>query len=113
MRKSISLLATMAFMLCSCLQVSAAPTNFPLSYGNSYTYTERGGGNYEYTVPLTGNYEITLAGTSGSAYGATSGGAGCTLNRTVRLQYGDTVKFSLNDQPGIDTKGDTLYVHGE
>lgn len=43
MRKSISLLATMAFMLCSCLQVSAAPTNFPLSYGNSYTYTERGG----------------------------------------------------------------------
>lgn len=42
MRKSISLLATMALMLCSCLQVSAAPTNFPLSYGNSYTYTETG-----------------------------------------------------------------------
>lgn len=112
MRKSISLLATMALMLCSCLQVSAAPTNFPLSYGNSYTYTETGGGDYEYTVPLTGNYEITLAGSSGSAYGSTSGGAGCTLNRTVRLQYGDTVKFSLNDQPSVDTKGDTLYVHG-
>lgn len=44
MRKSISLLATMALMLCSCLQVSAAPTNFPLSYGNSYTYTVTGGG---------------------------------------------------------------------
>lgn len=73
---------------------------------------KRGGGNYEYTVPLTGNYEITLAGSSGSAYGATSGGAGCTLNRTVRLQYGDTVKFSLNDQPRTDTRGDTLYVHG-
>lgn len=43
MRKSISLLATMALMLCSCLQVSAAPTNFPLSYGNSCTYTETGG----------------------------------------------------------------------
>lgn len=42
-RKSISLLATMALMLCSCLQVSAAPINFPLSYGNSYTYTETGG----------------------------------------------------------------------
>ena len=42
MRKSISLLATMALMLCSCLQVSAAPTNFPLSYGNSYTYTVTG-----------------------------------------------------------------------
>lgn len=112
MRKSISLLATMALMLCSCLQVSAAPTNFPLSYGNSYTYTVTGGGNYEYTVPLTGNYDITLAGTSGSAYGDTSGGAGCTLSRTVRLQYGDTVKFSLNDQPSVDPKGDTLYVHG-
>lgn len=44
MRKSISLLATMVLTLCSCLQVSAAPTNFPLSYGNSYTYTETGGG---------------------------------------------------------------------
>lgn len=43
MRKSISLLATMALMLCSCLQVSAAPTNFPLSYGNSYTYAVTGG----------------------------------------------------------------------
>lgn len=45
MRKSISLLAVMALVLCSCLQVSAAPTDFPLSYGNSYTYTVMGGGN--------------------------------------------------------------------
>lgn len=53
MRKSISLLATMALMLCSCLQVSAAPTNFPLSYGNSYTYTVTGGGQITSTLYLS------------------------------------------------------------
>lgn len=50
-------------------------------------------------MPFTGNYEITLAGSSGSAYGATSGGAGYTLTKTVRLQYGDIVTLLVPNKP--------------
>lgn len=112
MRKRFSILATVLFICSSCLQVKAAPTSLPISDGNAYTYVESGGGQYEYAVPFTGNYEITLAGTSGAAYNTTSGGAGCTLKRTVRLQYGDTIRFQLNTQPTYYTSGSTLYIPG-
>lgn len=49
-------------------------------------------------MPFTGNYEITLAGSSG-ANGVTSGGAGYTLTKTVRLQYGDIVTLLVPNRP--------------
>lgn len=72
---------------------------------------QRWGGEISYIIPYTGTYEISISGSQGSAYSDNSGGYGCTLNKTIRLQYGDVLKITTPYKPtGYTTENGVLTI---
>ncbi|MCM1221731.1 MAG: hypothetical protein NC548_45395 [Lachnospiraceae bacterium] len=111
MRKKFLAILMAALTLSATMPVYAA-SELPIAKSNSYTVSKDGGGSYEYTVPYTANYEITLAGAQGSSYSSNAGGYGYTLKKTIRLQYGDTIKVELPNRKNYYTEGTTIKVPG-
>ncbi|MCM1221732.1 MAG: hypothetical protein NC548_45400 [Lachnospiraceae bacterium] len=111
MRKKLLSLFLFFSMLIYAVPVFAAPAQLPITKSNKWEMSANNG-TAEYTLPYTAYYDIVLSGTQGNSLNGTSGGNAYTLKKTIKLEKGTTIRYSVANQGTAYMNGTTAVIPG-